>query len=75
MAQAATITSDGEPPCDTEQQVSTTFFRNYFDPTAYWVCVALNVEAIPQRCPDGSAFLDSLKSCVQWDDWFWEVPT
>ncbi|XP_013110426.1 uncharacterized protein LOC106089184 [Stomoxys calcitrans] len=70
--QTATIVDDGKPECDSLEKMNTTFFRNLFDSTAYWICVELYEPAVMQRCPDQTAFLDSVKSCVQWDDWEWE---
>ncbi|XP_075161378.1 uncharacterized protein LOC142234146 [Haematobia irritans] len=70
----AAIVDNGMPTCDNDAQMNTTFFRNKFDPTAYWVCVELYEPPVLQRCPDQTAFLDSIKECVEWEDWEWEAP-
>lgn len=68
------VVDNGRPWCDTEDEISISFFRNNFDATAYWVCYELDTPATLQRCPDQTAFLDSVKSCVSWDEWEWESP-
>ncbi|XP_073835466.1 uncharacterized protein [Musca autumnalis] len=45
--------------------------RNFWDPTAYWVCKSADAKPELVRCPDGNWF-DSVKvECVRWSKWKW----
>ncbi|XP_011192913.2 uncharacterized protein LOC105218799 [Zeugodacus cucurbitae] len=71
---AFVISGDGQPNCTTQEEINTRMFRNYWDPTSYWVCEELNELAVLERCPVEMAYQDNLKECVSWDDWQWEPP-
>ncbi|XP_055907333.1 uncharacterized protein LOC129942433 [Eupeodes corollae] len=64
---------NGRPGCATSQEIHTRFYRNFWDPTAYWVCSELRKPASAARCQDEEAFMDSLRKCVPWNDWHWET--
>ncbi|XP_055907760.1 uncharacterized protein LOC129942737 [Eupeodes corollae] len=74
LSSAAHIHDDGQPGCKTPTELEIKYFRNTWDPTKYWVCQELGVEAVSEKCPHVKAWLDSQKKCVPWEDWVWEEP-
>ncbi|XP_030370600.1 uncharacterized protein LOC115621176 [Scaptodrosophila lebanonensis] len=65
---------DGQPGCRTQEEVDIGIFRDNWDATSYWKCEKLNEPASRWRCPSETGFMDSLKDCVNWDEWKWEKP-
>ncbi|KAM7359462.1 uncharacterized protein ACRADG_012861 [Cochliomyia hominivorax] len=64
---------NGRPGCKTLAEVGLTF-ANFFDSSRYWRCVALNNQAISERCPNQYGYQASIKSCVPYTVWQWEEP-
>lgn len=50
------------------------YYRNNWDPTAYWVCTVQNQPAAAFRCPTSFGFLESAGTCVPFDTWEWTPP-
>lgn len=71
---ARAYNGNGQPGCKTQAELEIGVFRNDWDPTAYWKCESLNKAGSEVRCPTDTAFMDSLKNCVSWDEWEWETP-
>ncbi|XP_043656184.1 uncharacterized protein LOC122622078 [Drosophila teissieri] len=65
---------DGQPGCKTQAELDIAVFRNNWDATSYWKCETLNKPAIEIKCPSDTGFMDSLKNCVNWEEWEWEKP-
>ncbi|XP_055907759.1 uncharacterized protein LOC129942736 [Eupeodes corollae] len=72
---AALIHDDGQPGCKLQAELVIESFRNTWDPTRYWSCKQRDQAAVSVRCPDQTGWLDSVKKCVDWDNWSWEEPT
>ncbi|XP_055850189.1 uncharacterized protein LOC129914813 [Episyrphus balteatus] len=72
VSSMAVPSGNGRPGCKTEQEIRDKLYRNFWDPTAYWVCSEQNTPASSARCPDEEAFVFSVRKCVPWDDWTWE---
>ena len=68
--------SNGKPDCATEKAGN---YRNFWDPTAYWVCDGSGSEAVAVRCETNhgvsATMYDSVNDkCVNWADWEWTPP-
>ncbi|XP_013108330.2 uncharacterized protein LOC106087735 [Stomoxys calcitrans] len=63
---------NGRPGCKTQTEVGQVY-ANFFDSTRYWRCLAVGVDAIPIRCPNGYGFQPQLGSCVSFASWQWET--
>uniref|UniRef100_A0A1I8PDR2 Chitin-binding type-2 domain-containing protein n=1 Tax=Stomoxys calcitrans TaxID=35570 RepID=A0A1I8PDR2_STOCA len=64
--------SDNKPVCnDMTLNVPT---RNFWDPTAYWLCNYVGVEPELERCPDSHLFDSAKGECVLWNKWVWTNP-
>lgn len=64
---------NGRPGCKTLGEVGLTY-ANFFDSSRYWRCVALNNQAISDRCPNQYGYQSSKKACVPYSSWIWEEP-
>lgn len=64
---------NGEPSCQGLDEVNR-MFRNYWDPTAYWVCDKQGTRARLQRCPQSQLYSEELGRCVHYADWAWTDP-
>ncbi|EDW45238.1 uncharacterized protein LOC6617173 [Drosophila sechellia] len=64
---------NGEPSCQGLDEVNR-MFRNYWDPTAYWVCDKQGTRARLQRCPQAQLYSEELGRCVHYADWAWTDP-
>ncbi|ALC45863.1 CG14645, partial [Drosophila busckii] len=64
----------GQPGCQTEQEIQVGNYRHWKRKNAYWKCVTLGTPASLQYCKNGEGYLDDVKSCVPWDEWYW-TPT
>lgn len=74
LASACTRTdTDGRPECNAAQMAQI-YYRNNWDPTAFWVCQTLNTPAQGFRCPNPQGFMRSLGTCVDFSVWEWEEP-
>ena len=72
---ACNSNGNGMPDCNT---VAAGRYRNFWDPTAYWVCAGKSA-ATSRRCEDDygaqRTMYDSAKDeCVNWADWVWTPP-
>ncbi|XP_017845391.1 uncharacterized protein LOC108601926 [Drosophila busckii] len=65
---------DGQPGCKTQEELDIGVFRDNWDPSSYWKCETMDEPATKVRCPTESGFMDSLKDCVNWEEWQWEKP-
>ncbi|XP_055853631.1 uncharacterized protein LOC129917237 [Episyrphus balteatus] len=74
LVSAGNIHDDGQPGCKTPEELEVVNYRNHWDPTRYWSCTQKGQSAVSVRCPDGQAWLDSQKKCVDWENWNWEEP-
>ncbi|XP_061399836.1 uncharacterized protein LOC133335540 [Musca vetustissima] len=63
---------NGRPGCKTQGEVGNVY-ANFFDSTRYWRCLAIGVDAISIRCPNGYGFQPKLKTCVSFASWQWET--
>ncbi|XP_073820162.1 uncharacterized protein [Musca autumnalis] len=63
---------NGRPGCKTQQEVGNVY-PNFFDSTRYWRCLAIGVDAVSLRCPNGYGFQANLKTCVSYASWQWET--
>ncbi|KAH8306305.1 hypothetical protein KR018_007188 [Drosophila ironensis] len=63
----------GEPGCQGLEEVNR-MFRNFWDPTAYWVCDKQGTRARLQRCPQSQLYSEELGRCVHYADWAWTEP-
>ncbi|XP_068153401.1 uncharacterized protein [Drosophila tropicalis] len=61
----------GQPGCQTENEISVAFYRHFYLKNYYWVCETQGVPATLAVCPVPSAWLDDLKACVPWSQWYW----
>ncbi|KAH8262875.1 hypothetical protein KR044_007796, partial [Drosophila immigrans] len=60
----------GIPDCVALRDTSGTIpYRNFWDPTRYFVCTSQGAETKP--CPQGEGFMTS-GGCVSWSVWDWE---
>lgn len=66
--------TNGQPPCNTPSQMATRYYRNNWDPTAFWVCQTLNTPAAGFRCPNPQGFQTAVGNCVDFGVWYWEPP-
>uniref|UniRef100_A0A1I8NNA6 Chitin-binding type-2 domain-containing protein n=1 Tax=Stomoxys calcitrans TaxID=35570 RepID=A0A1I8NNA6_STOCA len=48
--------------------------RNFWDPTAYWLCGSSGATAELVRCPDAHLFDSAKGECVMWNEWEWTFP-
>ncbi|XP_075154902.1 uncharacterized protein LOC142228376 [Haematobia irritans] len=48
--------------------------RNFWDPTAYWVCNERSGNATLVRCPTAHLFDSNKGECVMWNEWEWTNP-
>lgn len=71
---ASAYDGDGQPGCKSQEELDIAVFRDNWDATSYWKCETLNEPALKVRCPSEMGFMDSLKDCVNWEDWKWEKP-
>ena len=66
--------NNGEPGCQTEEELIVKYYRHFQNKTVYWECVALGKPAVLQLCPVAHGFLDPVKECVHFSLWYW-TPT
>ncbi|XP_017871977.1 PREDICTED: uncharacterized protein LOC108619737 [Drosophila arizonae] len=64
----------GQPGCQTEEELAVGAYRHYYRKNQYWVCQVLGVPASPAYCPIAQAWLDDVKACVPYSEWYW-TPT
>uniref|UniRef100_A0A1L8EC49 Putative secreted protein n=1 Tax=Haematobia irritans TaxID=7368 RepID=A0A1L8EC49_HAEIR len=48
--------------------------RNFWDPTAYWMCKSNGDNAELIRCPDAHLFDSAKGECIMWNEWTWTKP-
>ncbi|XP_055588265.1 uncharacterized protein LOC129740588 [Uranotaenia lowii] len=65
--------SNGQPACNAAE-VAQRFWRNNWDPTAFWECETAGVDATARRCPTEGMFDSATGTCINWADWVW-TPT
>ncbi|CAD7082269.1 unnamed protein product [Hermetia illucens] len=60
---------NGRPACLTDVELSRPW-KNNFDPTRYFVCVAKGIPGIELQCPSSYGFMDSppVFGCVTFDN-------
>uniref|UniRef100_A0A1A9WBK5 Chitin-binding type-2 domain-containing protein n=1 Tax=Glossina brevipalpis TaxID=37001 RepID=A0A1A9WBK5_9MUSC len=61
----------GQPGCKTDEEMKVVNYRHFKNKTAYWKCVAKGKPGIFQRCPNTHGYLDDVKACVPWNQWYW----
>lgn len=66
--------NNGQPGCQTVEEMTVKFYRHFQNKTLYWECVALGQPALLQSCPIAHGFLDPIKQCVFFPLWYW-TPT
>ncbi|EDV95039.1 GH23828 [Drosophila grimshawi] len=64
---------DGEPGCQGLDEVNR-MFRNFWDPTAYWVCDKQGTKARLNRCRQSQLYSEELGRCVHYAEWSWTEP-
>lgn len=64
---------NGEPGCKGLEEVNR-MFRNFWDPTAYWVCEKQGTRASLQRCPNSQLYSEELGRCIHYAEWTWTDP-
>uniref|UniRef100_A0A1I8Q152 Chitin-binding type-2 domain-containing protein n=1 Tax=Stomoxys calcitrans TaxID=35570 RepID=A0A1I8Q152_STOCA len=64
--------SDGEPKCLMVNVGQP--FRNFWDPTAYWLCTAANRKAELRHCPYTTLYDAATISCIPASKWKWTPP-
>lgn len=68
---------NGQPGCQTDEEMNVRDWRNNWDPVHFWRCETRNVAATRVRCevevgfPSG--FMTGL-GCVDWAVWDWVQP-
>ncbi|XP_065074827.1 uncharacterized protein LOC135698678 [Ochlerotatus camptorhynchus] len=62
--------SNGQPQCNAEEMTQR-FWRNNWDPTAYWDCETANTPATARRCPTEGMFDSATLTCINWSEWVW----
>ncbi|XP_022214488.1 uncharacterized protein LOC111068966 [Drosophila obscura] len=60
----------GEPGCQGLEEMNR-MFRNFWDPTAFWVCDKQGTRARLQHCPKSQLYSEELGRCVHYADWSW----
>ncbi|XP_058067368.1 uncharacterized protein LOC131216805 [Anopheles bellator] len=65
--------TDGQPLCNAAE-VPLQFWRNNWDPTAYWECTTTGTAATYRRCPTEGMFDSATRTCINWFNWEW-TPT
>ncbi|XP_001660940.2 uncharacterized protein LOC5573618 [Aedes aegypti] len=70
MGQCVRDDSNGQPACNAAE-VAQRFWRNNWDPTAYWECVTAGTAATARRCPTEGMFDSATLTCIRWDQWVW----
>lgn len=66
--------NNGQPGCQTEEELVVKYYRHFQNKTVYWECVALGQPAVLQSCPLAHGYLDPEKQCVHFSLWYW-TPT
>uniref|UniRef100_A0A7G3AGB6 Putative conserved secreted protein n=1 Tax=Lutzomyia longipalpis TaxID=7200 RepID=A0A7G3AGB6_LUTLO len=79
VAQDENDHTNGQPGCQTQEEVTRRYWRNNWDPTRFWVCDTLNQPAHAVTCEEHTgevslAWLDSAQACVSWSQWEWTPP-
>ncbi|XP_017037691.1 uncharacterized protein [Drosophila kikkawai] len=64
----------GQPGCQTEEELAVRNYAHFYLKNSYWSCQALGVPATLSSCAVAQAWLDEVKSCVPWSQWYW-LPT
>lgn len=64
----------GQPGCLTEEEIAVGVYRHFRNKRAYWVCSVLGEPSSLQLCPIGEGFLEAVRACVPWLEWYW-TPT
>ncbi|XP_037954308.1 uncharacterized protein LOC119684354 [Teleopsis dalmanni] len=60
---------NGQPDCT--GVTARTVYRNFWDPTRYWVCSSGQLSS--ENCPINTGFL-TIGGCVDWSKWDWVAP-
>lgn len=63
---------NGQPACSSANVGIPS--RNFWDPTAYWLCTAAGAEAELKRCPSSSLYNSATQSCIPASQWVWTPP-
>ncbi|XP_037807781.1 uncharacterized protein LOC119601106 isoform X2 [Lucilia sericata] len=63
---------NGKPVCVAENVGRP--YRNFWDPTAYWLCRKAGAEAELVRCPSGKLFDAARGKCIPANQWIWTYP-
>lgn len=71
---------NGQPGCKTQNEVDLRDWRNFWDPTRFWRCDTLGVNAVEVTCYEatgnwGYAFDEKTRTCILYQDWKWTFPT
>ncbi|XP_017140089.1 uncharacterized protein LOC108154339 [Drosophila miranda] len=61
----------GQPGCQTDQEITVATYPHFYLKNAYWICTTKDVPATLAACPKPSAWLDAVKACVPWSEWYW----
>ncbi|XP_073835460.1 uncharacterized protein [Musca autumnalis] len=64
--------SNNEPNCDNTNINNP--IRNFWDPTAYWVCRESNAAAELVKCPINKMFDSQTGRCIDSTEWVWTEP-
>lgn len=60
---------NGRPSCNSVASLGTSH-RNHWDPTAFWICEAIN-QAISVRCGVGLLYSAEAEKCIPAHEWTW----
>ncbi|EDV43586.1 uncharacterized protein Dana_GF16453 [Drosophila ananassae] len=61
----------GQPGCQTEQELAEVYYRHFYLKNAYWICSTLGIPATLGQCTAGYGYLDDVKACVPFSQWYW----
>ncbi|XP_075154900.1 uncharacterized protein LOC142228374 [Haematobia irritans] len=64
--------SNNEPTCTSDNL--NTPIRNFWDPTAYWMCKSAGAKAELVRCDTELLFDSAQGKCIFYSDWTWTYP-
>ena len=64
-----TVGHNGQPGCQTDEEILKTNWRNNFDSSVYWVCERKNVTAVQATCDQEQLFYPPKRNCVPFNEW------
>lgn len=63
--------TNGQPGCQTEEELETLLYPYYDDPQFYWECQRKDSDAVCRYCPVDTFFQADLRQCVAADSYEW----